>query len=106
MRSVRRTIDEATNELNVSIIDARVAADAAARRVEEEPEPTLEQLDAEVAAAGLIDLPIAAIDDEEDDASDDDDGPSPLSGEVPVVSDDAPTCHRRARAVPGGPDRD
>ena len=40
---VRRTIDEATDELGTSLPDARMAADAAARRIEEEPEPTLER---------------------------------------------------------------
>ncbi len=93
---VRRTTDEATNELTVSIIDARVAANAAARRVEDEPDTTLEDLDAEAAAAGLIDLPIMELDDDHDDEHDDDhddghndgddeDGSSPLSGEVPAI---------------------
>ncbi len=55
---VRRTIDEATDELSTSLSDARSAADAAARRIEEEPEPTIEQLDEEIHTAGLADLPI------------------------------------------------
>lgn len=77
---VRRTIDEATNELSTSLSDARLAADAAARRIEDEPDPTLEELDEEVATAGLVDLPIADHD-EPDDPS-----PGPFSGEVPVVA--------------------
>ncbi|MGQ0433020.1 MAG: DivIVA domain-containing protein, partial [Microthrixaceae bacterium] len=87
--TVQGTIDEATNELTVSITDARAAASAAARRVEEEPETPLEVLDAEVAAAGLVDLPIADVDTGDDldlSASDDGDvGSGPLSGEVPVI---------------------
>jgi DivIVA domain-containing protein len=78
---VRRTLDEATNELNVSLTDARIAADAAVRRIDEEPETTLEQLDAEVAAAGLADLPIAGIDHDHDEG--------PPSGEVPAVEEPA-----------------
>jgi hypothetical protein len=81
---VRRTIDEATDELSTSLSDARLAADAAARRIEDEPEPSLEQLDEEIRAAGLVDLPIT----DHDDHDELDDGPSPLSGEVPVVDAD------------------
>ena len=85
---VRRTTDEATNELSVSIIDARVAANAAARRVEDEPEVTPEELEAEAAAAGLIDLPIMELDDDEavdhaDTAQDQ--APGARAGEVPTV---------------------
>jgi cell division septum initiation protein DivIVA len=84
---VRHTVDEATDELKVALTDARIAADAAARRVEDEAEPTIEQLDAEVAAAGLADLPISVTEAPPDEpVSDQDDGGSgPLSGEVPVV---------------------
>jgi cell division septum initiation protein DivIVA len=107
---VRRTIDEATNELTVSLVDARIAADAAARRVEEEPEATLEQLDAEVAAAGLVDLPIADIDHQDDHDDDHDEGSGPLSGEVPAVAtaavstDDAPASSTTGPAVPSEPE--
>ncbi len=94
---VRRTIDEATNELNVSLTDARIAANAAARRIEDEPDTTLEQLDAEVAAAGLVSLPIMEIDDDDDHGDvHDDDSAGPLSGEVPVIGESAGT----ADAVP------
>ncbi len=94
---VRRTIDEATNELNVSLTDARIAANAAARRIEDEPDTTLEQLDAEVAAAGLINLPIMEIDDDDDHGDvHDDDSAGPLSGEVPAIGESAGT----ADAVP------
>ncbi len=84
---VRRTIDEATEELGTSLSDARLAADAAARRIEEEDDPTLEQLDEEVATAALVELPIVELDDH-DDHDQDDDGegsPGPFSGEVPAV---------------------
>jgi cell division septum initiation protein DivIVA len=55
---VRGTIDEATNELSSSVTDARVAAAAAARRVAAEPDPTAKELDDEIAAAPLEELPI------------------------------------------------
>jgi len=91
--TVQGTIDEATNELTVSLTDARAAASAAARRVEEEPETSIEALDAEVASAGLVDLPIADLDagddldlsSTDDDNEGDDAGSGPLSGEVPIV---------------------
>jgi len=85
---VRRTIDEATTELTVSLSDARLAAEAAARRIADEPEPTLEQLDEEVSEAGLIDLPIAEVEVLVEGAHGDEDAddPGPFSGEVPVVA--------------------
>ncbi len=98
---VRHTIDEATTELNVSLIDARVAGNAAARRIDDEPETTLEELDAEVADAGLADLPLAEIyedHDAHDDGHDDDEGSGPLSGEVPVIMGTAPAIEPEAPA--------
>src|SRR5690606_3277192 len=56
---VRATIDDATNELSNAVVEARIAADQAARRVEAEAEPSLEALDAEVSTAALVDLPVA-----------------------------------------------
>lgn len=85
---VRRTADEATTELAHALVDARIAADAAARRIEEEPEPTLEQLDEEVADAGLVDLPIALVQEGphlDPDHHDDEDESGPFSGELPAV---------------------
>ena len=84
---VRRTIAEATDELSSSLSDARLAGDAAARRIEEEPDTTLEQLDEEVRTAGLVDLPVAEHHDAEPDhdAEHDDSSPGPPSGEVPAV---------------------
>ena len=86
---VRSTVDEATTELHTALSDARLAADAAARRVDEEPELTTEELDAEIAAAALAAHPIAeptAADDHDHDLGEhDDEGPGPFSGEVPVV---------------------
>jgi DivIVA domain-containing protein len=82
---VRRTVGEATDELTTSLSDARLAADAAARRIDEEPEPTLEQLDEEVANAGLVDLPIADVDHDHDEHEDEEEGHGPFSGEVPAV---------------------
>ncbi|MET0903698.1 MAG: DivIVA domain-containing protein [Acidimicrobiales bacterium] len=88
---VRRTIDVATDELSSSLSDARLAGDAAARRIEEEPDTTLEQLDDEVRTAGLVDLPVAEHHDAEpdDDAGHDDASSGPRSGEVPAVEERA-----------------
>lgn len=95
---VRRTVDEATGELHVSLVDARIAADAASRRIEDEAEPTFEQLDEEVATAALVDLPIVEIDP-------DDDGPGPFSGEVPAVEAEIePTAEPSAPAEQSEPD--
>jgi DivIVA domain-containing protein len=55
---VRRTVDEATVELTVALPQARAASESAARRVSEEPEPTVEEVEAELAVArmaGLLD---------------------------------------------------
>jgi DivIVA domain-containing protein len=55
---VRRTADEATAELTVVLPEAKIAGDMAMRRVEREPEPSVEQLENMVAMAritGLID---------------------------------------------------
>ena len=50
-RVVRRTLDEATEELTVAEAEARVAAEAAARRTAaEEPEPSVTDIEAELAA--------------------------------------------------------
>ena len=54
---VRRLLDESTQELGASLADARLAADAAAQRVEDEPEATIEDLTRE--ADGLAGLPAA-----------------------------------------------
>lgn len=62
---VRRTLDEATDELRGSLTAAKRAADAAARRVEAEPAATVEQLDAEVAAARDAGLPLVEPDSED-----------------------------------------
>ena len=52
-RVVRRTLDEATEELTVAEAEARVAAEAAARRTAaEEPEPSAVEMEMELAAPG------------------------------------------------------
>jgi DivIVA domain-containing protein len=62
-RVVRRTLDEATEELTVAEAEARVAAEAAARRTAaEEPEPTVSEMEEELATPGettSIDVPPA-----------------------------------------------
>lgn len=55
---VRTIAEDATRELSVVLPEARAAADHALRRAMAEPEPTIEQLEAEVAAARDIDLPL------------------------------------------------
>jgi cell division septum initiation protein DivIVA len=56
---VRTTVDEATSELGASVNDARLAAAAAVRRIDAEPEASVDELDEELATARLVDLPIA-----------------------------------------------
>ncbi len=55
---VRRTVDEATTELTVALPEAKAASELALRRVIDEPEPTADELEAELAVArmaGLVD---------------------------------------------------
>ena len=55
---VQRTLDEANEELRTALTSAKIAADAAARRVEAEPLPSPSELEREVDAAhaaGLTD---------------------------------------------------
>ena len=53
---VRRTVDEATAELTVVLPQAKVASETAARRVREEPEPSVEELEAELTVARMAGL--------------------------------------------------
>ena len=53
---VRRTVDEATGELTVALPEARLASESAARRVSEEPEPSVEELEAELTVARMAGL--------------------------------------------------
>lgn len=97
---VRRLIDEATDELGVSVTDARVAAAAAAQRVEDEPEPSLEELDREAALAALADLQKGVdVDDDDDGAPGDglDDADPERKTIVVEIVDDLPRPRRRRR---------
>jgi cell division septum initiation protein DivIVA len=53
---VRRTVDEATGELTVALPQAKLASESAARRVREEPEPSVEELEAELTVARMAGL--------------------------------------------------
>jgi DivIVA domain-containing protein len=53
---VRRTVDEATGELTVALPQAKLASQTAARRVSEEPEPSVEELEAELTVARMAGL--------------------------------------------------
>ena len=79
--AVRTSLDEAEEELNLALPNARYAADAAARRLEAEPELTVGQLEEEIALARVANLPLLAPD-SEDERTDDDD---PLTEEVPAL---------------------
>jgi DivIVA domain-containing protein len=55
---VRRTVDEATDELTVALPQAKAASEIAARRVSQEPDPSVDELEAELSVArmaGLVD---------------------------------------------------
>jgi DivIVA domain-containing protein len=53
---VRRTVDEATGELTVALPQAKLASESAARRVRDEAEPSVEELEAELTVARLAGL--------------------------------------------------
>jgi DivIVA domain-containing protein len=53
---VRRTVDEATGELRVALPQAKLASESAGRRVSEEPEPSVEELEAELTVARMAGL--------------------------------------------------
>ncbi|MBN2623552.1 MAG: DivIVA domain-containing protein [Acidimicrobiales bacterium] len=69
---VRRTVDEATTELTVALPEAKAASEMARRRVVDEPEETVEVVEAELSVArmsGMVDdLAAAAVSDDELDA--------------------------------------
>jgi DivIVA domain-containing protein len=73
---VQRTIDEATAGLRRALPDARTAAEAARMRADAQPEATVEQLEAQIAAARAAGLPLVAPADD---------------GEAPVEVDGEPT---------------
>lgn len=58
--TIRATIDQATRELDLMLPQAKAGADDARNRALTEPELTAEQLEAELAAARDIDLPLVA----------------------------------------------
>jgi cell division septum initiation protein DivIVA len=66
---VKRTVDEATTELTVALPEAKLASEMAMRRVSDEPEETVEVLEAELSVArmaGLVDdLAAASVTDDE-----------------------------------------
>jgi cell division septum initiation protein DivIVA len=78
--AVRSSLDEAEEELNLALPNARRAADDVARRLEAEPELTVGQLEEEIALARAADLPLLAP--EGDDATHEDE---PLTEEVPAL---------------------
>jgi DivIVA domain-containing protein len=69
---VRRTVDEATNELTVALPEAKAASEMAMRRVVDEPAESVEVIEAELSVArmsGLVDdVAASAVSDDELDA--------------------------------------
>jgi DivIVA domain-containing protein len=59
-RVVRRTLDEVTAELSAAEAEARLAAESAGRKVAAEPDVTIDDLEAELAAGRAVDLPSGA----------------------------------------------
>jgi DivIVA domain-containing protein len=53
---VRRTVDEATGELTAALPEAKVASDAAVRRIQASPEASLEELESDVSMARFAGL--------------------------------------------------
>jgi cell division septum initiation protein DivIVA len=66
---VKRTVGEATNELTVALPEAKAASESAMRRVTEEPEETVEVIEAELSVARMSglddDVASAAVTDDE-----------------------------------------
>jgi hypothetical protein len=91
--AVRTSLDEAEEELNLALPNARYAADAAARRLEAEPELTIGQLEEEISLARLANLPLLAPDGDDARTEDED----PLTEEVPALD---VALGPRADAVP------
>ena len=79
--AVRTALDEAEEELNLALPNARSAAEGTARRLEAEPELTVGQLEEEIALARVANLPLLAP--EGDDERTDED--EPLTEEVPAL---------------------
>jgi hypothetical protein len=69
---VKRTVDEATTELTVALPEARLASELAMRRVSDEPEESVEVIEAELSVARMSGLPdhvaAAEVSDDELDA--------------------------------------
>ncbi len=65
MAEVGRLVDEAKGGLVVALPEAKVAADVAARRADEEPEATVEQLESELEAFRLVGIPLLPAPDPE-----------------------------------------
>jgi DivIVA domain-containing protein len=87
---VRRTVDEATSELTVVLPEAKAAGDLAMQRIHDLPEPTAEELEAELAVARMTGLvggggargPVG----EGDELAAGEDHGVPVLGEMPVGS--------------------
>jgi DivIVA domain-containing protein len=99
-RVVRRTLDEVTAELSAAEAEARLAAESAGRKVAAEPDVTIDDLEAELAAGRAVDLPSGDAADageraveQVDDATDAAAGAPPPAEPVdaaPAASDAAP----------------
>jgi DivIVA domain-containing protein len=76
---VRRTVDEATSELTVALPEARLAGDTASRRVHDEPEPTVDDLEGMVTMARMAGLIEPSTLDPEPTPD-----PEPLTGPAPA----------------------
>ncbi|MCU1461181.1 MAG: DivIVA domain [Acidimicrobiales bacterium] len=91
---VRRTLDEATDELTVAEAEARIAAEAAARKAAAEAEVTAADIDAELEAARgtdgpVMDLPVTGTPPQE-----------PPAAEAPAVEASKAEAPEAAPAAP------
>lgn len=89
---VRRTLDEATTELTVAVPEARLAAEAAGRRVDDEDELTVEEIEADLDTGRFAGLPLLETDDEplEDEPVEDAGSDEPVDEDVAVDPEPAP----------------
>lgn len=88
---VRRTLDEATTELTVALPEARLAAEAAGRRADEDDDLSVEEIEAELDAGRFAGLPLLESDDGDadgDDVVDGDEGDEPPDADVETEATD------------------
>ncbi|MGH9138668.1 MAG: DivIVA domain-containing protein, partial [Acidimicrobiales bacterium] len=97
---VRTSIDKATDELRVSLPEARAAADIAVRRAQSEPDDTVETLEHEIETLKLAGLMLVPDADDDDTESGEAAGPQPWTFQVRRDPPPEPELHQVDAAAP------